>query len=445
MKNETKFLTYWFSELNKQNIQYAVLRNYESLPQNCGGSDIDIWVKKEDYNQFIYITNNLIKENYAILSSYTPDNYCPRIIYLAIDWGIQLDVHIGIANHKGIPYIDSSIIEKNIEKYNDINVLSPKVDILICFLKEILNNKKCKTIYCEQASDLIDTLSEEEIESYLKAFSKDVRNKIIDILKRRDFSKESISQLGIICSNDLQSIKSKVQYYSKQILKFKRLFKQPGYTIAFLGTDGSGKSTIINAIIPTLNEAFHNGIRYEHMRPNYIQSLAVFMGKKKREESMTVCSNPHGSKPSGFIGSLIRLNYYMIDYTWGFLRKIYFDKSLRTHVWIFDRYYYDYLIDPQRGRISLPQWILKLYSWFVPTPDLILCLGGEPQKIYERKPETSLKEVERQTTALMNFCKKTYNAVWIDTTTNPQVSIDKTMKAIQTMMEKRFKDAKLYL
>ena len=40
----------------------------------------------------------------------------------------------------------------------------------------------------------------------------------------------------------------------------------------------------------------------------------------------------------------------------------------------------------------------------IPKPDIILCLGGDPEKIYNRKPETSLEEVTRQTSALKDFC-----------------------------------------
>ena len=214
-------------------------------------------------------------------------------------------------------------------------------------------------------------------------------------------------------------------------------------TIAFLGTDGSGKSTIINAVIPILNEAFHSGVHYEHMRPNYMPSLAVAMGKKRKVEPVTVCTDPHAGKPSGFLGSLLRLNYYMIDYTYGYFRKIYLDKSVKTHVWIFDRYYYDYLIDPQRGRIQLPEWMIRFYGLFVPTPDIIICLGTDAKKIHERKPELPLEEVERQVNKLQNFARKHKKAVWIDTGCSIEESTKQTMDAILSIMTKRFKNISL--
>lgn len=432
------FLHRLFNSLNLNQINYAVLRNYQLLPESVGGSDLDIWVKKTDYERFLGVVSNTVQECKGGLASYLPDETCPRLVYQAPGWGIQFDVHIGVAQHKGVPYMDNSLIESHIIDYNGVKVLTPEIDGLISFLKEVLNNKKCREQYCIQAAELIRSLSQEEIDCYLKAFSKSVRVIIVSVLTRMDFNKEVIKTLGRICSNDLQTSSSKIHYRIIQVKKGLRLCKHPGYTIAVLGTDGSGKSFIINAITPILNEGFHNGVKYEHMRPNYLPSLAAAMGKKANAP-VAICSNPHGSKPSGLVGSIVRLSYYWLDYTWGYFRKVFLDKALNTHVWLFDRYYYDFYIDQRRARLNIPNWIIRMYGWFVPTPDLTICLGGDPKKIYARKPETSLEEVTRQTKALKNFARTHKKAVWVDTTVAPEESIKAVMDSIVKMMLKRFK------
>lgn len=438
--NENCFLTKWFDALHKRGINYAILRNYQCLPNSCGGSDIDLWVKKSDYSAFLHVTCKIAKECGGMLVSKINDTTCPRLVFLSISWGIQLDVHIGVAQHRGVVYMNNSIIEGHIEDYNGIKVLAPEIDSMISFLKEILNNKKCKDAYCLNASELVCNLSREEIDDYLSAFSQNIREKIVDLLQRRDYSNESIRELGFQCSDDLQSFGSKLKYNWGQFLKLFRIFKPLGYTIAVLGTDGSGKSFIINHITPILNSGFHNGVKYEHMRPNFLPSLAVAIGKKKvSKEEHKECSNPHASIPSGLIGSIIRLSYYWLDYTWGYFYKVFLDKSVKTHVWLFDRYYYDYYIDQRRARLNMPSWIIKLYGWFIPVPDLTICLGGDPVKIYSRKPETSLEEVTRQTRALQDFAKKHKRTIWVDTTVEPQDSINAVMGAIIEMMSKRFK------
>ena len=210
--------------------------------------------------------------------------------------------------------------------------------------------------------------------------------------------------------------------------------KKKKYVIVFLGTDGSGKSTVIEKLKPFLIEKMEYVIRYEHLRPNYIPSLGVTLGKRTKEEERKCgpSTNPHAQQPSGFFGSLIRLSYYMIDYTYGYFVKVYRSKHI---IWIFDRYYYDYFIDQKRARLVLPTWIFKLYGIFIPKPDLIICLGGNPEKIYTRKPETSLQEVTRQVKELKSICEQLKNAYWVDTTIPLETTISNTIEIINRVIQ----------
>jgi thymidylate kinase len=222
-----------------------------------------------------------------------------------------------------------------------------------------------------------------------------------------------------------------------KVIYLKRLLKQPGYTMAFLGTDGAGKSTIIENIRPILNEAFHNGIYYEHLRPNMIPSIAKLFRKNEILDGPVI--NPHAKNKSGLLGSLLRWNYYLIDYTLGYFFKIFPRKAFRSCVWIFDRYYYDYLIDKRRTRVNLPSWLLKMGKLIIPEPDIIICLGAEPNIIYKRKPELSIQEVNRQVKELKMFCNSNNKAVWIDTGVSIEQSVDETMRLITKIMSHRFK------
>lgn len=434
------FVGKFFGEMNSNGIRYAVLRNYECLPESCGGSDLDIFVSSNDITKLGEILSKVSNSLDASLVSYTASNTCPKLCYLNTKEGIQMDIFVGAITYKAYVIVSEETIEENTRIYNGIKVLDDSLGNIIAFIKEILNNGKCKDKYIVPITENKEKYDKNNLAKNLTAFD----DKFIDTLYesiKSDKIKESILVLTDLGRKGIKRKSSK--NISTFLSKILRLFKQPGYTIAVLGTDGSGKSFIINSITPVLDEAFHNGIRYEHMRPNYLPSLAVAMGKKKADEPTGVCSNPHGSKPSGFIGSLIRLTYYWIDYTWGYFKKVFLDKAFKTHVWIFDRYYYDYYIDQRRARLNLPNWLLKFYGFFVPAPDLTICLGGDPEKIYARKPETSLEEVKRQTEVLKEFASTHKKAVWVDTTTTPEESIKAAKDAIVKMMSKRFANTKL--
>lgn len=424
--------------LTKLNVNYCVLRNYEHLPLHTGGSDLDMWVSPEDYPRFLEILGDVCQACDAHLVSYKDDKLCPQFTLCAYLSGLQIDMHIGLANHKGVAYFDESIIGHHILEHNGIKVLAPEADGLICFLKEMLNNKRCKTEYCEKARRAIAQVSDTEAEQYLKAFSPAVRTKILGVLRNADFEEAVIRQVGIAASKDLQTPASRWLYLCTQAKKTSRFFRPLGYTVAFLGTDGSGKSTIINALTPVLSEAFHKGVRYEHMRPNYLPSLAVLTGKKSKDAPVEVCVDPHGGKPSGFFGSLLRVSYYWLDYTYGYFRKVYFDKSVKNHVWIFDRYFYDYANDPRRACIKLPRWLLHFYGLLVPDPDIIICLGTDAEKIHARKPELPLEEIRRQVERLRRFAGHNSHAVWIDTGCSVEESVRQTMSVLLDRMSRRF-------
>ena len=199
--------------------------------------------------------------------------------------------------------------------------------------------------------------------------------------------------------------------------------------IAVLGTDGSGKSTLLNAIVPQLEKRTAKRVVVHHLKPDFLPPLGRFRGVK--HEPGYVCVNPHGSKPSGILGSLFRLTYLSCDYVLGYWFKV--RPTLRQDnvaYWIFDRYAYDILIDPLRFRIKLPKRIIRFYLKFLPKSDMILCLGGDAEKIHARKPETSLEEVQRQVAELKKFCDGNNRAVWIDTTTSIEDSCNAAMAAI---------------
>ena len=87
--------------------------------------------------------------------------------------------------------------------------------------------------------------------------------------------------------------------------------------------------------------------------------------------------------------------------------------------------------------------IIKFFDIFVPSPDVIICLGGNPEKIFERKPETSLEDVKNQTAALHDFCNSHKKAFWVDTTEyDLETSTKIALKGLAERMGKRFKDIK---
>ncbi|TVZ16944.1 hypothetical protein [Maribacter sp. MAR_2009_72] len=439
MNKESSFLSDFFFNLNNSSIKYCVLRNYNLLPYSAGESDLDILINSTDAIEFTNLITNTAKTFNGKVVSYIDSDICPRICILGSDcngWGLMVDLHYDIITYRGYTILSNKNVWLNTFQYNKIiTALNPKADALIGLFKELLNNETCTEKYYLDFQKL--ALDKEFLDDIFKDLNKSWLTAELLKCKNINYSNQEINRLV----NELNKAfpKKSVNLF-KKVKKFNRLFSQPGFTIAFLGTDGSGKTTLINSINLPLNEAFHKKVFYEHMRPNFIRSIAQLTGKNKTDKVVT---NPHQGKPSGFIGSFLRWLYYMFDYTFGFYFKIYRSKATTCCVWIFDRYYYDYLVDPVRARIKLPKWIIKLGQIIIPEPDIIFCLGADSKHIYNRKPELSLKEVDRQVKQLEKFCQHHKNAVWIDTSQDVSVATTIVLENLVNSMGKRFENVEL--
>lgn len=433
---KSEFISCLFQQLSKNKISYFVYGEYMYLPSDTAGSDIDIILDYKYLQQTKEVIKEICKNNGIILGSFYTNTTSLFYRFITSTWGVQIDIFFRGFIYKGISYYPISNISQDIIKHNGINALRIQKSYYIGFLKEIIHLGKAKEKYIrgfyEEVNANLDVYKKEITDLYgnetssiifnnlsiegLKTKSKDIRNAILRHL--------SLPQKTTIVLNKLSLFKRFIQ-------------KRPGYVIAILGTDGSGKSTIINQITPILNEGFHDGIVYHHLRPNAIPDLGILMGKKEKKHTPMVVSDPHAGKSSGLAGSLIRWGYYLIDYTIGYLKIVFPIIHTKSKIFIFDRYYYDYYIDQKRSKTNLPNWVIKLGELFVPKPDIILCLGGNPQMIYQRKPETSLEEVTRQTDALRDFCNHHKSAIWIDTCTDIQNSTEMAMNAICDTLKKR--------
>ena len=175
-----------------------------------------------------------------------------------------------------------------------------------------------------------------------------------------------------------------------------------GVTVAFLGPDGSGKSTVIEGL-KQQNTSF-DSYHYFHLKPF----------PKKNDEQQVPVTDPHQSEPYGLIKSYVKLLFFIIQYNWGWFKYILPLKRKRSLI-IFDRYYDDILVDYKRyrygGRIAIAKFIRR----FIPKPDLYCILTADAKIINSRKQEVPIKELQRQINAYRNLVdSKRYIGVDVD-------------------------------
>ncbi len=431
------FLIDFFKSLKTHGVDYYVFGEYSNLPKDTNGSDVDIYVGDIDLREIDKIIACVTRSHQVVIGSYWDASISHHYRLLTESWGVQIDVLSKGFKYRGADYYPSELLKAHVIEYNGINVLEYKYGCVLGFYKDVVFNGKSKDKYIRGIINVINSNPSYYKDEIIKLYGLKVQQIIFNNLTIENLS-ASCSLLQHLMQRRLKK-GNYLLYIIEQFKRFKRLFhKRPGYVIAVEGTDGAGKSTIINKITPILNEGFHNSIIYMHLRPHVLPDLGVFLGKRKASDANTICETPHEGKESCYVVSVCRWLYYFIDYTFGYLKCVWLKIHIRSYIFIFDRYYYDYYIDPKRLRVKLPKWVIKIGDFFVPSPDLILCLGGNPNEIYKRKPETSIGEVRRQNERLKHFSESKRNTIWIDTTCEESKAINAAMKAILHTMKKRF-------
>lgn len=442
-EKEGEFLRDLFAAFEEADVGYCVLRNYTTLPDSFGGSDLDLAVLPEEKEQVADVVLSVAMLHGGVpIVDYVSSGRFIRI--LGGDdsswWGAAIDL-FWMMEYRGVEYISSQAVIERAKDYRGLKVARDDDAASIALVKELLSNGKTRKDYFPQLAAIYNSFGSDTLDLLEPTFSQESIQHLGEILSQGKDQPDVIKDLSERLRRDVfkNGSGSKTEGRIRNLIyRLHRVIKPAGFSIAVLGTDGSGKTTLIDYIRPVLEKAIHNTLDYQHLRPNWLPALGVATGKREAGDG-SVVTDPHAQSASGFVGSLVRLTYYTLDYTLGYWRKIYPRLIKRPHICLFDRYYYDIITDPRRMRMALPSWVMKLAFKLAPRPQLILCLGADPKVIYSRKPETSLEEVGRQVQALKDLCKNDDRAFWVDTGKTIDESAHDMLHLIRGAMSSRYR------
>ncbi len=108
---------------------------------------------------------------------------------------------------------------------------------------------------------------------------------------------------------------------------------------------------------------------------------------------------------------------------------------VRSTCVVFDRYYYDLIVDPCRYRFGGPKFAPIVINKFIPKPDLIILLDAPVEILLQRKQEVSFSEAERQRTEYLNLIKKLPSSVVVNSAQPLQNTVSEAIAAITSKME----------
>lgn len=379
-----QFLTDLFNLMNAE-VEYAVLRNFEGLPDNNDSRDIDISISRKDY---IKLKSNLIsllaKHGWKLITllesdrlvtwvvAYLDNKHCTELVQLDFFFntsvfGVELmsvDELLADRKFNGKIYHASEAVQF-LDKYVYDRAVGAKYPEKYSATRKLAENNPVVT---EKLNKLFGCKSVAECDNLAG------RESLKRAIQRQAFGNPTKLAMGMA-----KFIGSFTGNY---------LRSHTGFSVGFTGPDGSGKTTVIDRTIERLDKVFATAHCYYHFRPALFGNLgdvAHSAGLKKEVDRNY--SDPHRGGKTGMASSLARLGYYSVDYILGYFAKVKSQTRI-TKLVIFDRYFTDIICDSRRSRIYLSPKFLNLWrKLFIPSLDYNILLTASSETILARKRE----------------------------------------------------------
>ena len=200
--------------------------------------------------------------------------------------------------------------------------------------------------------------------------------------------------LGKIKENTLtKRFETGLVFLRSKIKSWKRL---PAEVITFSGVDGAGKTTILHDLRRTLHQKLGRRVVVLRHRPGLLPILSAWTQGKAAAEKKAAENLPRQGKNRNKLSSVFRFAYYFTDYLVGQF-YVWLRYTLLGYVVIYDRYYFDFIVDGKRSNISLGERLPKWLFRFVFKPRLNVFLYAPPAVIRQRKKEMPAADIEQLT------------------------------------------------
>ena len=435
------FLKELFASFEYQTIRYVVERNWEQLPARIRyGGDLDLIIESDRFEQAIELLQTSARNHHITiiedfngvswhqirLAKYDSESEC--------FFFLQIDLHRQIL-WKGVPLFNTEMLLANRHRIDRGFFVLDEVDnLMLSWFTRLLYHGHGKKNRDQDLLDLADEQQERILEFLSESFGSKQAEWIVEKLKAgkiEDIEERSSRLRAALLKRACTEAKAAADTIGNLRKGLLWRFSNPGYgrTILIMGPDGCGKSTIATEVFNVLSKLYLTGPpRRFHLRPSLLPPLARLRHpfKKAGLNSEDIDILPHSAPPSGRMLSLFRLLYYFSDYLAGHYGIVAPHARWKRSLVIFERYYYDFIVDPLRARIALPAWISKSLLAVVPKPDLAILLDCPAEIIYKRKQELQVDELNRQLESYRDLCDANDNFYRVDATK----SIDNVVRDI---------------
>jgi thymidylate kinase len=363
--------------------KYGLMRCQNiGLEQIAPGSDLDITIDLEDYNGVVL---NLISDPFVRHYVIRKRSFMHFVeLYFQDNTFLEIDF-IWKFKYKNLTIMPmQEVLNSTYKDPLNVQRVAPEHDAEFTMLFYQLNRspipKKYKSVVSQNLTYLADKYPS-SLQNGLDV-TPATRQSIIGVLNSR------LENKGFEWLRNLKD-------YVKDCVESYRNFGTPSLT--FSGVDGAGKTTIIDAIERLLTEKYRKKVVRVRHRPSLIPILSAFVFGKKKAEQKAANTLPRQGNNNSVLSSLFRFSYYYLDYLLGGA-YLYLRHTLQGQVILYDRYYFDFILDAKRSNINLPSKLIKALYSPIKKHGINLFLYAKPEVILSRKQELSAEVILKLTT-----------------------------------------------
>lgn len=390
------FIHELFQFLNDK--EYLLLKFTESSLDEIGEySDLDILLPQRNWEEIKLFAE--CKSIVTKVSCQKQSTMCQLFLQFSDGGFLQIDCLFKLIR-KNLVYLSNEYLLSNQILKNEVKTYSTfcLFEHLVAFNQ--LNHSGLPKKYIQ----FFQNLPQQELNEILEKFHQKYYYKITTLLQVSEFNFSLQIQLKKIAKSldnnqGISKIANTSMYVVDSVVNLKR---QRGFLISFSGVDGAGKSTILEATRRLLSEKFRKKTVVIRHRPSLLPILSSYKYGKANAEKRAATRLPRQGKNKSQFKSLLRFAYYYTDYLIG--RSYIFCKyQLRNYIVLYDRYYFDFIVDGKRTNLELDTFLPKQLYRFVQKPELNFFLYAPAETILARKKELSSEAINSLTAKYKNL------------------------------------------
>jgi hypothetical protein len=362
------FLETLFGLLDEQGVRYCVLHAYHGLP-NTLPSDLDLAVYPEDAAQLPIVFQKLSEQGYRPVQCL---NYAVNGYYFVFFWfdgpslrSAAVDI---IYEHRegGLILLPAEALIAGRQKRGDFWIPAPGKEFAYLLAKKILKGN-LPDYQARRLKILIEELGESQAEEIAgKLFGAGCKSEVVEACKNGHLGNLLVKLKRRLWWSTLKHdpLNPLRNLLGDGLRRVRRWLVPTGLLLAVLGPDRTDKSTLIERLTESVGPAFRRNQIFQR-RPHLLWP----------KESCGPKADAQGQAPRSTWSAIPRLFALLVDYWLGYLLLIR-PLLVRSGLLVFDRYFNDLLVDPERNRYRGPRWLVKAICPLVPTPHLILVFDG---------------------------------------------------------------------